>query len=63
MVSHNLTVVAHLCSRIGVRQDGALVEIPSADDLRKRATRLLHTTALCAPSVELEKDQTASHPP
>jgi len=55
MVSHNLAVVVHLCSRIGVMQDGALVETLSADDLRKGITRHPHTTALRTLSVELEE--------
>lgn len=54
LVSHNLAVVAHLCSRIGVMQGGELVEILSADALRAGRTAHPHTAELRALSVELE---------
>src|SRR6202021_232073 len=46
LVSHNLAVVAHLCSRIGVMQAGELVELLSADDLRAGRTHHPHTKSL-----------------
>ncbi len=55
MVSHNLAVVAHLCSRIGVMQGGEMVEQVSADDLRAGRTAHPHTTELRALSTELEE--------
>ena len=54
LVSHNLAVVAHLCSTIGVMQGGDLVETVSADDLRFGRVRHPHTTELRALTVELE---------
>jgi peptide/nickel transport system ATP-binding protein len=33
MVSHDLAVIAHLCERIGVMNDGALIEVTSAEAL------------------------------
>jgi len=54
LVSHNLAVVAHLCSTIGVMQGGDLVETLSADDLRAGRTRHPHTAELRALTVELE---------
>ncbi len=54
LVSHNLAVVAHLCSTIGVMQGGDLVETVSADDLRLGRVRHPHTTELRALTVELE---------
>jgi peptide/nickel transport system ATP-binding protein len=33
MVSHDLAVIAHLCERIGVMSNGALIEITTADAL------------------------------
>jgi len=54
LVSHNLAVVAHLCSTIGVMQGGDLVETLSADELRAGRTRHPHTAELRALTVELE---------
>jgi peptide/nickel transport system ATP-binding protein len=59
LVSHNLAVVAHLCVRIGVMQQGELVELLSADDLRAGRTRHPHTAALRELSIELEEPETA----
>ncbi len=53
LVSHNLPVVAHLCPTVGVMQGGELVEVLSADALRRGETRHPHTTELRALSVEL----------
>ena len=58
LVSHNLAVVAHLCSAIGVMQGGDLVETLSADDLRAGRVRHPHTAELRALTVELEEDET-----
>ena len=57
LVSHNLAVVAHLCSTIGVMQGGELVETLSADDLRAGRVRHPHTAELRALTVELEEDE------
>ena len=57
LVSHNLAVVAHLCSTIGVMQGGDLVETLSADDLRAGRVRHPHTAELRALTVELEEDE------
>ena len=54
LVSHNLAVVAHLCSTIGVMQGGDLVETLSADNLRAGHVRHPHTAELRALTVELE---------
>jgi len=59
MVRHNLAVVAHLASEIGVMQEGELVELLSADDLRAGRTRHPHTAALRALSLELEDPEVA----
>ncbi|HUD57897.1 MAG TPA: ABC transporter ATP-binding protein [Acetobacteraceae bacterium] len=58
LVSHNLAVVAHLCSRIGVMQAGELVELLSADDLRAGRTHHPHTKSLRELSIELEEPET-----
>ena len=54
LVSHNLAVVAHLCSTIGVMQGGDLMETLSADNLRAGHVRHPHTAELRALTVELE---------
>ena len=59
MVSHNLAVVAHLASEIGVMQEGELVELLSARDLSAGRTRHPHTAALRALSLELEDPEVA----
>jgi len=59
MVSHNLAVVAHLASTIGVMQEGELVELLTVEDLRAGRTRHPHTAALRALSLELEEPETA----
>ena len=57
LVSHNLAVVAHLCSAIGVMQGGDLVETLSADDMRAGRVRHPHTAELRALTVELEEGE------
>ena len=57
LVSHNLAVVAHLCSTIGVMQGGDLVETLPANNLRAGRVRHPHTAELRALTVELEKDE------
>ena len=55
LVSHNLAVVAHLCTRIGVMQGGRMVEQLSSEDLRAGRTKHPHTEALRRLSVDLEE--------
>lgn len=55
MVSHNLAVVTHLCEKIGVMQQGKMVEQLSADDLRARRIQHPHTAELFDLSVTLEE--------
>ncbi len=50
LVSHDLAVVAHLCSRIAVMQFGQLVEVVSSDDLRTGRVTQDYTRALIAAS-------------
>ena len=51
LVSHDLAVVAHLCSRIAVMRLGEIVEILSVEDLRRQRTTQPYTAELLAASV------------
>ncbi|RWI87944.1 ABC transporter ATP-binding protein [Mesorhizobium sp.] len=51
-VSHNLPVVAHFCSSLGVLRDGAMVEITSSDKLRNGLVEQNYTRELRALSLE-----------
>lgn len=55
MVSHNLAVVAHLCTRLGVMQNGEMVEQLAVSDLRAGRVTHPHTAALRALATELEE--------
>jgi peptide/nickel transport system ATP-binding protein len=55
MVSHNLAVVAHLCSTVGVMQGGEMVETVTSADLRAGRASHPHTRELRALSMELEE--------
>ncbi|MFI5011070.1 MAG: ABC transporter ATP-binding protein [Hyphomicrobiales bacterium] len=46
LVSHALAVVAHLCQRVAVMQNGCLVETLAVEDLRRGATREAYTSEL-----------------
>jgi peptide/nickel transport system ATP-binding protein len=50
LVSHDLAVVAHLCSRIAIMQLGRLVETVSSADLRTGNVRAAYTGNLIAAS-------------
>ncbi len=55
LVSHNLAVVTHLCTRIGVMIGGEMVELLSADDLRSGHVVHPHTAELRSLSLSLEE--------
>lgn len=55
MVSHNLAVIAHLCDRLGVMQQGVMVEECSAEDLRQGNIHHPHTQELRRLSIALEE--------
>jgi peptide/nickel transport system ATP-binding protein len=50
LVSHDLGVVAHLCSRVAVMQHGRFVEVLSVEELRRNAPRDPYTKELIAAS-------------
>jgi peptide/nickel transport system ATP-binding protein len=51
LVSHDLGVVAHLCERVAIMQNGRLVEILNVKDLRKGLTKEPYSRDLLAASV------------
>ncbi|WP_312404653.1 ABC transporter ATP-binding protein [Rhizobium sp.] len=55
MVSHNLSVITHLCTEVGVMIDGHMVEQVTAEDLRLGNVNHAHTRELRSLSVELEE--------
>ena len=55
LVSHNLAVVAHLCSHVGVMYGGEMVEVTDAAALREGRVSHPHTQELRRLSVELEE--------
>ncbi|WP_369790720.1 ABC transporter ATP-binding protein [Rouxiella sp. WC2420] len=55
MVTHNLAVVTHLCTRIGVMIGGQMVELVSANDLRAGNVSHPHTAELRKLSLDLEE--------
>ena len=50
LVSHDLGVVAHLCTRIAIMQAGRLVEVVTAEELRSGTAREDYTRRLVAAS-------------
>ena len=46
MVSHNLSVVAHMCSQSAVMKDGEIVELLTTEDLRNLTARHPYTQRL-----------------
>ena len=57
LVSHNLAVVTHLCTSIGVMIGGEMVELLSADDLRTGNVSHPHTAELRSLSLSLEEPE------
>ena len=57
LVSHNLAVVTHLCTSIGVMIGGEMVELLSADDLRTGNVTHPHTAELRSLSLSLEEPE------
>ncbi|MEC3860175.1 ABC transporter ATP-binding protein [Mesobacterium sp. TK19101] len=51
MVSHDLPVVAHMCDRLAVMQQGEIVEVMTQDDLRQLRARHPYTRTLLDASI------------
>jgi peptide/nickel transport system ATP-binding protein len=56
LVSHDLGVVAHLCSRIAIMQLGKIVEIITTEDLRRGTVNESYTRQLIAASRGYTRD-------
>jgi peptide/nickel transport system ATP-binding protein len=56
LVSHDLAVVAHLCSRVAIMQQGRLVELLDVAALRRGDTRETYTRTLLAASRGYARD-------
>ena len=57
LVSHDLAVVAHLCSRLAIMQHGRLVEILDVDSLRRGQPKEAYTAELLAASVGFSRNR------
>lgn len=55
LVSHNLAVVAHMCGRLAVMQNGRIVEELSTDQLRAAAPSHLYTRQLLQASLGYDR--------
>ncbi|MDN5787626.1 ABC transporter ATP-binding protein [Pseudorhodobacter sp.] len=51
MVSHDLSVVGHMCERLAVMKDGAIVEVMAVDTLRRNAAEHPYSQSLLQASL------------
>jgi peptide/nickel transport system ATP-binding protein len=61
MVSHDLAVIAHMCSRIAVMQQGEIVELLDVESLRRRKANHPYTQILLNASLEGKRRVEASY--
>ncbi|MGJ8535278.1 MAG: ABC transporter ATP-binding protein [Alphaproteobacteria bacterium] len=59
MVSHDLSVVSHMCSRMAVMQNGHIVEILSVEDMRAQNASHEYTQHLLASSLGFTPSEAA----
>ncbi len=57
MVSHDLAVVGHMCSKIAVMNDGEIVEVLDVEDLRALKANHPYTKQLLDASVQKRKNE------
>ena len=55
LVSHNLAVIAHMCERLAVMQNGAVVETLSVEQLRKHTPAQPYTRQLLTASLGYDR--------
>ena len=59
MVSHDLSVVSHMCSRMAVMQHGYIVELLSVEDMRAQNASHDYTRHLLASSLGFNPSEAA----
>ena len=57
MVSHDLAVVGHMCSKIAVMNGGKIVELLSVEDLRALKAEHPYTKVLLDASVQKRREE------
>ncbi len=55
LVSHNLSVIAHMCERLSVMQNGAVVETMSVQQLREHSSTMPYTRQLLTASLGYDR--------
>ena len=55
LVSHNLAVIAHMCERLSVMQNGRIVETMGVDQLREREPEKAYTRQLLTASLGYDR--------
>ena len=55
MVSHDLTVISHMCDRLAVMRQGRIVEVMSVASLRRRSGQEGYTRQLIAASTGYQR--------
>jgi peptide/nickel transport system ATP-binding protein len=58
MVSHDLAVISHMCTRIAVMYEGEIVEILGVEELRNREARHSYTNVLLNASLRANERKT-----
>lgn len=59
MVSHDLSVVGHMCARIAVMKDGEIVEVMSVEDMRAMSPQHPYTQHLLNASLGYDRSESA----
>lgn len=57
MVSHNLSVVAHMCEQVAVMQNGGIVEVMGVEDMRAMQPKHAYTKHLLEASLGYKPDE------
>ena len=60
MVSHDLSVMSHMCSRMAVMQNGSIVELLSVEDMRAQKANHEYTQHLLSSSLGYTRSEVAA---